>query len=275
MSMSSVRKQRSGFTLIELLVVIAIIAILIGLLLPAVQKVREAAARMQSANNIKQMGIGMHAIASAYGGVQMPSYYGTIGSGGTFGSTFLHLLPYIEQEPLYRNITTAGAAAQAVKTYLAPADVTNSPTSVNTSYGTSVYALGGPSSTQGISIVGITDGTSNTVWIAERYSIGRTSAGAQVAHPWHSASAYYTSPGGSPATSTGLSWTLPTTVTHAFQIKPAVANADERVPQGCSTGSLQVGLMDGSGRSISAGVSVLTWNQANTADGGEVLGSNW
>ncbi len=273
MSMSSVRKQRSGFTLIELLVVIAIIAILIGLLLPAVQKVREAAARMQSANNIKQMGIGMHAIASAYGGTQMPSYYGTIGSGGITGSTFLHLLPYIEQEPLYKNITTAGAAAQPVKTYLAPADVTNSPTSVNTSYGTSYWALGG-SSTQGISIVGITDGTSNTVWIAERYAIGRSTAGAQVAHPWNSAASYYTTAGGNPATATGFTSTLQTG-TYAFQIKPAITAADERVPQGCSTGSLQVGLMDGSGRSISAGVSVLTWNQANTADGGEILGSNW
>jgi len=106
--------SRYAFSLIELLVVIAILAILIGLLLPAVQKVREAAARAKCQNNLKQLALGIHHCQDVYG--KMPTYNGIFPatpSGGTlatnnpkatFGSWIVHILPYIEQNTLYDRI---------------------------------------------------------------------------------------------------------------------------------------------------------------------------
>jgi len=102
--------KRRGFTLIELLVVIAIIAILIGLLVPAVQKVREAAARTETNNNLRQLAIAAHNLAGDF--KKFPPVVGKFGAvpGTLLATIHVHLLPYDEQLPLYNKFIADGAA---------------------------------------------------------------------------------------------------------------------------------------------------------------------
>src|SRR5271165_417527 len=137
-------RGKLGFTLMELLVVIAIIAILIALLVPAVQKVREAAARTQCTNNLKQIGLGLHNFEGTF--KRLPALYGGDNNLASkkfnhiWGSTHVFILSYIEQDNLYKGMAVAGSSPidydpnqqlgtppqpannKVVPTYVCPAD---------------------------------------------------------------------------------------------------------------------------------------------------------
>src|SRR6476469_6044159 len=108
--------RRRAFTLIELLVVIAIIAILIALLVPAVQKVREAAARTQCLNNLKQIGLALHSFHDVNkrlpaGAHNDKTPFGTSPTGSEWGSSWIvSILPQIEQGPMYKQLRLNGGS---------------------------------------------------------------------------------------------------------------------------------------------------------------------
>lgn len=186
---------RRGFTLIELLVVIAIIAILMALLVPAVQKVRESAAITEAKNNLRQLGIATHSAHDA--NKKTPMMFGTYA--GNMGSLFYHLLPYLEQQPLH-NVGADAARSLPLEVLRHPLDTsygdgtftltnampdwwtsnaagTGDPTPPWANPGNQIWGLSSFAGNwqffgdNGIKLGNVYDGTSNTIMFNEHYAV--------------------------------------------------------------------------------------------------------
>jgi prepilin-type N-terminal cleavage/methylation domain-containing protein len=300
MSRSPTAPRPRAFTLIELLVVIAIIAILIGLLLPAVQKVREAAARSSCTNNLKQLSLGTVNCADTNNGRLPPSIglYASNGSpapGNSNGGIFLHILPYIEQKPLFDSTTsnpdpdgrngnnqtysqwTPGVQNAALRVLGCPSDHTwrtNNDGKGRSSYGVNGAVFRHNYQWGGIGLTaypaGIPDGTSNTIFYTEKLSRTFNCTGCCNNYNdnfW---------PDWGPLISSA-DCGMPTGPAAMFQVltKGDPSSADGNRASSDHPGSILAALGDGSVRIVSASVSPTTWWSAMTPNGGETLGSNW
>ncbi len=307
MSHGSWRRRRPAFTLIELLVVIAIIAILIALLVPAVQKVREAAARIQCTNNIKQMVLATHNINDV--NKALPPL--TSPDGNTFltqaagaynnvpYTLFAFLLPYIEQGNVYNamvpSVYCGGQYNRVIPTYVCPSDPSTANGFSQTTnggangfaagcYGANYLAFGNPNGTsdyycvQGKNAIprSFTDGLSNTVFFGEVYaSCGLTGSASSAyaslwadgSQPWRPIICHNTS---TKAVNPGYA------PCNLFQVQPQMFNTcDPSRANSSHTAGMNTGLGDGSVRFVTMQISAATWAEACDPRDGIPLGSDW
>ncbi|HKI33373.1 MAG TPA: DUF1559 domain-containing protein [Gemmataceae bacterium] len=310
-----------GFTLIELLVVIAIIAVLLGLLVPAVQKVREAAARIQCNNNLHQLALASHNFHDQ--NQRLPPLLGRNGLqpliqsptgyvNPPWGNTFFYILPYIEQDNLYKNCYdttnpdgnnstpgyrpwTGGCQHTAIKSYICPTDPS--------------MPAGGLTANLTVPAIGWSDTWALTSYAANAQVFATVDVNGNLISPslWEGQAKIPASFGDGTSNTIlfaekyaqcgpdmyniwGFWWAIQTQPCFAnsavgaigpaskFQVQPnpwAGAACDPGRASTSHPAGIQVAMADGSARSVSGSVSPSTWWAACTPNAGDNLGPDW
>ncbi len=291
--MNEKRLFRSGFTLVELLVVIAIIGILIGMLLPAVQQVRDSARRSDSMNRLRQLTLAVHTLESAR--MELPPSITTItGQKYIRGSAFVQILPFLEQQNLLGLTSSTG---DYYGVYRRPVDFFKNPLDASTGqnglydhvpwglyglvgYGANYQALGWIRSgtNRKLATMGsLLDGSSNTLFFAERYMGMKNADGtanndyiyyniwAYAEEFWYEWNPIF---GAYPAN------TANPVIAHRFQVAPTEGNDAATVnplkAHSTRASGILVGYGDGSTNMVNANVDNNVWWASMTPDGGEV-----
>jgi prepilin-type N-terminal cleavage/methylation domain-containing protein/prepilin-type processing-associated H-X9-DG protein len=291
--------RRIAFTLIELLVVIAVIAILIGLLLPAVQKVREAAARIKCANSLRQMSLATHSAHDT--NLCFPPGLGYWPGQTAYGTFHFHLLPFIEQAPLYQQsyyngfyfVANNGVYSQPVKMYVCPADTSAPPDGlaqdlVGNTWGVASYVVnvqvvckvgptGALSSTDNRAKLpdSFPDGTSTTLLLTEKYAQCSNNNYPTGGTFW---GYYYTGSSLQPyhpgCTISWNGYSYGPASKFLVQPRPYNGGCDPTLASSPHSGGIQAAFADGSVRFLSADITLYTWWYLCTPAGGEVISAD-